>query len=122
MVKLMLVDDNAIVVDLLKTLLEMEGFEIVVNPRGDILNAIRMEQPGLILMDVYLKDDDGEDVDGFQFLAAIREQSDLRDIKVIMSSGADFKAESKARGADGFILKPYMPDDLVDLIKHVLAA
>ncbi len=119
--KLMLVDDNLVVVDLLKTLLEMEGFEIATNPQGDILKALQTEQPDLILLDVFLKDTIGRDVDGFQFLHTIRKHSDFHNTKVIMSSGMDFKIESKMRGADAFILKPYMPEDLIHLIKHVLA-
>ncbi|MBT3391492.1 MAG: response regulator [Chloroflexi bacterium] len=119
--RLMLIDDNEVVVNLLKTLLEMEGFEIITNPQGDFLEAIQREEPDLILMDVYLKDDAGRDVDGFQFLDAIRQNFNLSDTRIIMSSGIDFRAESKKRNANGFILKPYMPDDLIQLINHVLA-
>lgn len=121
MVKLMLIDDNEVVVNLLKTLLEMEGFEIITNPPGDLLEAIQHAEPDLILMDVHLKDDAGREIDGFQFLDAIRQDSDLTNTKIIMSSGIDFKAESKKRNANSFILKPYMPDDLIQLINRVLA-
>jgi CheY-like chemotaxis protein len=53
---------------------------------------------------------------GLELLSAIRSNSLLDNIRVIMSSGMDFKTECLQKGAQGFIMKPYMPDDLIKLI------
>ncbi len=117
----MLIDDNRIVVDLLQTLLEIEGFVVIDNPiNGDILAAILQEKPAVILMDVFLNVSSEHEKDGLVLLQNIRAHPDLADVKVVMSSGIDFSEESRRYSADGFIHKPYMPEDLIRLIYQVL--
>jgi DNA-binding response OmpR family regulator len=41
-------------------------------------------------------------------------------MRVIMSSGMDFHTRCLQAGADDFLMKPYMPDDLVKLLKNLL--
>ncbi|MBC8496755.1 MAG: response regulator [Anaerolineales bacterium] len=121
MSKVMLIDDDVMVVDLLETLLDLEGFDVITYSMGeDIVESIQSHKPDVILMDVYLRTSPGDGEDGLNLLAQIRENPDLSDTRVIMSSGIDFHIESKESGADGFLLKPYMPEELIDLIKQVL--
>ena len=112
--KIMLIEDDHTMLSLLKTLLNMEGFHVVV--AGDemvdsLLSSIKIEQPDIILLDVNLRMGSGLDL-----LSAIRSNPDLDNIRVIMSSGMDFKDECLQKGAQGFIMKPYMPDDLIKLV------
>ena len=119
MSKILLIDDNMNVIDLLSTLLEMEGYEVVVHPLGeDFLGIIRQEKPDVILMDVYLDAYCENGDDGFELLRQIRQQESMQNTRVIMSSGIDFRIESENLGADGFIHKPYMPEELIGLIKE----
>jgi len=107
MCKLMLMDDDEVIVELLRTLLKIEGFDVVAHPpQGDILQPIRDEHPDVILMDVYLKTKNGKKLDGLTVLRELRADPDLADTKVIMSSGLDFHIESGEGGADGFITNP----------------
>ncbi len=118
--KVMLIDDDVVVVELLRTLLEMEGYDVITQCEGEeIVQSVQNHKPDVVLMDVYLKTSPGEGEDGLKMLAQIRENPDLSDTRVIMSSGIDFQVESKEYGADGFLLKPYMPEELIDLIKQV---
>ena len=64
-----------------------------------------------------LKDFGISDITGFDLLREMRLDNDVKDISIIMSSGMNYEQESKDEGADGFVLKPYMPDDLLELIK-----
>jgi len=75
----------------------------------------------VILMDVNLKNLGGGMPSGFDLLAAIRADQDLCQTGVIMLSGMDYRGESKAAGANGFLMKPYMPDDLMKLIKTAIS-
>jgi len=121
MSKIMLIDDDVVMVDLLETLLKMEGFDVITQSIGeDIVQSIQTLKPDVILMDVYLKTSQGNGEDGLILLAQIREIPDLSKTKVILSSGINFRIESKEGGADGFLHKPYMPEELIDMIKQVL--
>ena len=121
MVKVMLVEDDPTMFDLLKTLLIMEGFDVVSSsgPQG-ILADMRDQAPELVLLDVHLLVSDGSEINGFDVLKQIRSDQTLKDTKVLMSSGVDFSYKSEIEGADGFLLKPYMADDLIDRIKDVV--
>ena len=99
---------------LLGTLLEMEGFQAEkLETFGEALSVIQSEQPDVILMDVNLKG-----YNGLEILTELRQDPNLDEIKVIMSSGMDYQNESIEKGADDFIQKPYMPDDLIEKVKQ----
>ena len=110
--RIMVVEDEPILVELLQELLAFEGYEVLLPQSPDTLVAdLRNEHPQAVLMDVNL---DG--VSGLDLLDQIRADDDLKDIFVVLSSGLDYERESKDRGADVFLMKPYMPDDLVKLL------
>jgi len=116
MAKVLLIEDDPTMVSLLHTLLEIEGYEAVqLESFDNVVESVRSIAPDVILMDVHLKN-----TDGLYLLESIRKESALEDIKVIMSSGMDFNDESYLKGANGFLLKPYMPDELVALIDQLL--
>ena len=121
MTKIMLIEDDDTMVSLLTTLLGIEGYEVVAfQGNGEILSAIQQEMPDVILLDVNLKNMGITQISGFDLLASIRADVTLAKTGVIMSSGIDYRVQSKEAGADGFMLKPYMPDDLINLIKSTL--
>ncbi|MBL8100083.1 MAG: response regulator [Anaerolineales bacterium] len=116
--KILLAEDDVTMVSLLKTLLKMEGFEVVaVHADADVVEEVKKEKPVVLLLDFHLGAQNGLDV-----LDEIRNQDETRDVRVIMSSGASVKEECMNRGANGFLLKPYMPDDLISLLKQTISA
>jgi CheY-like chemotaxis protein len=118
MAKILLIEDDHTMVNLLTTLLGIEGYDVVrYKGEQDILNLIQQELPDVILLDVNLKYLENDVGNGFDLLNKIREHQDLKEIRVIMSSGMNYQIESKTAGADGFLMKPYMPDDLLQLIE-----
>ena len=116
MPKVMLIEDDATMLALLAILMEMEGYEVAQLGEGEISVAVMLvDIPDLILMDVNL-----EGVNGIDLLQEIRAEEKLENTRVIMSSGMDYENVCLEKGADGFILKPYMPDELIMLTKEVL--
>lgn len=117
MKKIMLIEDDALMLSLLRTLLEIEGFQVVeFNPEADVLPAIAAAQPDLVFMDVNLKG-----INGLDIARAIRQTESIRSIFILMASGINYAQECAAAGANGFLLKPFMPDDLIKAIRKVLA-
>ena len=118
MTKVMLVEDDAIAVDLQKTLLELEGYEICYYSEGDDFSKLLdEEQPSAILMDVKLKNHEHS---GLVLLEQLRKNPKFENTRIIISSGLNYKNESMEQGADGFLQKPYMPEDLLNLLKELL--
>ncbi len=116
MTKVMLIEDDQTMLTLLGTLLDMEGFQVIkVNKFESVVDDIRREDPDVILMDVHL-----EDKDGIEILSVLRKDSQLKKKKVIMSSGMDKRYESAKAGADDFLMKPYMPDELIGKVKQLV--
>jgi DNA-binding response OmpR family regulator len=118
MPKIMLVEDDATMLSLLQTLLQMEGYQVVkmIDESLDgILSTFCQEKPDLALIDVHLRD-----LNGFDVLRRIRNDTVLGRTRVVMSSGMECRTECLNYGADDFILKPYMPDDLIDVIYKTL--
>ena len=122
MAKIMLVDDDVTIISLLKTWLVIDGYEVVTfQGEEDILQVVRREKPDLILLDVNLKNFGVDDFTGFDLLKRVRVDNEMKKIGVIMSSGMNYRQESEEAGANGFVLKPYMPDDLLELIKNTIS-
>lgn len=117
--KILLIEDDTTMLSLLSTFLEIEGFRItpLSGEAGaeEILRRVRSENPELILMDVHLPG-----VSGFDLVQRMRKDEVLKSTKVIMSSGMNLGVESQQAGADSFMLKPYMPDELVKKIRETL--
>ena len=114
MAKILLADDDFTMVSLLKTLLGLEGYEVATlwDKKGDLLDNIRAAAPDILLIDIYLGDRNGLDV-----VKQIRQTEDLRGLKIIMASGIDKAEECMAAGADDFLLKPYMPEELFQKLR-----
>ena len=117
MTKILLAEDDETMVSLLKTLLVMEGYEVAsldITER-DVLSAVRREEPNLILLDVNLPF-----INGIDFMKTLRKDEELKKTYVIMSSGMNLKQECLDSGANDFLLKPYMPDDLIAAIQQCI--
>lgn len=117
MPKVLLAEDDFTMVTLLKTLLKMEGYDVVaIDADADVIAAVRTVKPDVLLMDVHLFSQSGLDI-----LEELRHSKDTSKLRVLMSSGSNVREECMMRGANGFLMKPYMPDDLFVQLKQVLS-
>jgi len=115
--KILVVDDDAGVVVLLKTLLELEGYQVVTTRTlQGIAPLVESEQPDLALIDFYLGEEKGLDA-----LAAIRRSLAAARTPVLLTSALDHRYEAEKAGADGFVLKPFTAQDLLTAIRQALA-
>jgi DNA-binding response OmpR family regulator len=112
--KILILEDNAMMRSLLQTLLELENFQVSCPtfPVVDPIGIIQDNRPDLILMDINLPG-----INGLSLLELIRTEEDIKETRVIISSGSDKKQESMDAGADSFLMKPFMPDELINLVK-----
>jgi DNA-binding response OmpR family regulator len=116
--KVLLAEDDVTMVSLLTTLLKMEGFHVVaLHADDDVPAAVLRESPDVLLMDVHLSRQSGLDI-----LEKIRKSEDTSKTRVVMSSGANVREECINCGANGFLLKPYMPDELITILKKTIAS
>lgn len=112
MPRIMVLEDEPVLYGLLRDLLKYEGYEVIKpSAPGEILNEMHTLKPAAVLIDVHLKE-----INGLDLLERIRQDEQLRGTFVVMSSGIDYQRESLQRGADSFIMKPYMPDELLRLL------
>jgi two-component system response regulator MtrA len=116
--KIMLVEDDPTMLSLLRTLLKLEQFDTVtLGDDENVLEAVHQHRPDAILLDVHLAQGNGVDL-----LREIRSDPTLQHVYIIMQSGMNLATECREAGADNFLLKPYMPDTLIQAIKSGLAS
>lgn len=114
--KVMLVEDDATMQAVLRTLLEIEGYQVVIAPdrkgQKELLSFIRSEEPDVMLLDVHLRE-----TSGIELLRELRQDGTYTKTRVVMTSGLDMREKCFEAGADSFLLKPYMPDELLTKLK-----
>ena len=114
--KLMIVDDDHTMVSLLATLLELDGFEVYPTTQpSDLVQGLRKDEPDLLIMDVFLTNGAG-----IELLREMRSTLEFERLPVIMTSGMDVEEQCMEAGANGFMLKPYSPPDLLEMIREQL--
>jgi CheY-like chemotaxis protein len=113
MAKILLAEDDPTMVSLLQTLLKMEGYEtVVLNSDADVVEVVLREKPDVLFMDVHLGRQSGMDI-----MQSIRRDPQIANVRVVMTSGLNVKEECLRRGADDFLLKPFMPAELIGILE-----
>lgn len=112
--RILIVDDDRTMSTLLKTLLELDNFEVMTVIRGgDAMNRAAQFQPNAFIIDYNLHDMDGTDL-----VRELRSLPTFANALIIIASGMDKEQESLDSGANRFLLKPYDPDTLSKLLKE----
>jgi hypothetical protein len=106
--KVLIVDDDAGICDLLCSILESEGYEVMVAEDGEAcLKIYSTFQPDLVLMDAIMPN-----MNGFECCRAIRAQLDVPQAQIVMLTSLDDEQavnESTAAGASNYLTKPIRP-------------
>lgn len=114
--RILIVDDDRSMTSLLKTLLELDNFEVVTVARaGDAIAKADAFQPDAFLIDHHL-----HDMDGAELVTQLRALPHYAATFIVIASGMDKEVEALAAGANRFLLKPYDPDTLSKLLKESL--
>ena len=116
MTKVLVVDDDANIVKLIKLYLEKEDYAVVTASNGiEALDVYKRENPSIIVLDIMMPQLDGNGV-----CREIRKTSDVP-IIMLTAKGETFdKVLSLELGADDYIVKPFEPKELVARIKAIL--
>ena len=118
--KIMLVDDEPEFTFILKKILEKEGFDVVETHSGkECLERVKVEKPGLILLDIMMPE-----MDGWEVCRRIKEDKGLKSLPIMMLTikfQQDFKLKSfQYAGCDGYITKPINKEKLLKAVRWVL--
>lgn len=118
-VKLLIVDDDAQMVELIRAAFREEGYTLLAS--GDGESALRqaiLEAPDLIILDLMLPK-----LNGFEVCQRLKSDGATAEIPVIMLSArgeTDTKIQGIKIGADDYITKPFSPQELVARVKMIL--
>ena len=109
-------DDDKNISELIKMYLENDNFMVETYDSAEkLLNAIKKKEPNLITLDIMLPG-----MDGFDALVKIREKSEVPIILVSAKDQEVDKVRGFNEGSDDYIVKPFMPLELVARVKNVL--
>ncbi|MGN0554651.1 MAG: response regulator transcription factor [Candidatus Fimenecus sp.] len=114
--KILVVDDDSNICELLRLYLEKEGYAVkIVNDGVSAVNAFKQENPDLMILDIMLPK-----LDGWQVCREIRKFSD-KPIIMLTAKGETFdKVLGLELGADDYMTKPFDTKEMVARIKAVL--
>lgn len=118
--KILVVDDEPDVLLLCRVNLEFEGYDVVEAHDGEqAMQRVRAERPDAVLLDVMMPK-----MDGWQVLAAIKDDPELAHIPVVMLT-AKVQDQDQIRGwssgAAEYITKPFSPLALSQVVEDVLS-
>lgn len=117
MSKVLIVDDDITIVKLLKTLLELDGFDVYSASRGmDVMGQARKIQPDIFLIDFHLSD-----MDGTEIVQSLRADAEFAEKPIVVASGLDVEDEVIKAGATAFLVKPFEPSDLPVLFNQLIS-
>ncbi|NNN04259.1 MAG: response regulator [Elusimicrobia bacterium] len=117
--RVVIVDDEAIVCESLRLLLEQAGFHAVAVDDGRrALERIRAEKPDLIVLDLYMPG-----VDGREIARAVKADPDVKDARILLLTGSSEAVDVVTgldAGAADYAVKPINGDDLIAKIRGML--
>ncbi|MBT2423243.1 response regulator [Streptomyces sp. ISL-22] len=116
--RVLVVDDNKVIRQLIRVNLELEGLEVVTAADGaECLDVVHQVRPDLITLDVVMPR-----LDGLRTAARLRSDPRTRDLPLaIVSACTQYEIDSGLDvGVDAFLAKPFEPAELVSLVRKLL--
>lgn len=110
--KILIVEDERKIADIVKSYLEKDGFAVTVADTGQRALQLIRDKFDLIILDLRLPDIDGETI-----CSSIREFSDVPIIMLTAKSAEDDRVKGLGIGADDYVIKPFSPRELVARVK-----
>src|SRR5574339_385056 len=116
MTKILVIDDEPSITNLVTAYLKPEGFEIYTAADGNAgLKAARAFKPDLIILDIMLPG-----IDGIELLSRLRRESEVYVIMLTARTEETDKVVGLSVGADDYVTKPFSPRELVARVKAAL--
>ncbi len=118
--RILVCDDDPLLVQLVEFRLRAKDFEVETAADGEeALAQIRNNPPDLVVLDAMMPG-----IDGFELLVRIKEDDQLAKIPVVMLTarkGEKDIVSALERGAADYLVKPFIPDELLARIQRILA-
>ena len=116
MTKILVIDDEPSIVNLVQAYLKPEGYEVFTAADGNAgLKAARAFKPDLIILDLMLPG-----IDGIELLSRLRRESDVYVIMLTARTEETDKIVGLSVGADDYVTKPFSPRELTARVKAAL--
>jgi two-component system KDP operon response regulator KdpE len=113
---ILVVDDEPKLLDLVRTILEKENFNVIEAHNGlEAVEQVRTKLPDLVLLDVMMPE-----MDGFESLSEIRRASNVPVIMLTVQATESDKVRGLELGADDYVAKPFDHRELVSRVKAML--
>ena len=113
--RVLVVDDDELILEILRTILDLEEFDVVTAPDGDIaLQVIDREKPDVVVLDVMMPG-----MDGFEVCRTIKADPKTARTPVVLLTALDREEDrnaGKEAGADAFLTKPFSPLALIETL------
>lgn len=119
MSKILLVDDEPDLVELLKARLEVNNYAVITANSGTVcLQKARTENIDVILLDLVMPD-----MDGYETCRRLKEMAEVKNVPIILFTAfyaSNVKEKTKKLGAFDYIVKPFEPKQLLERIERAL--
>jgi DNA-binding response OmpR family regulator len=116
----LVIDDDPVILELLRVNFEIEGFDVICATDGeDGLRRAQLDRPDIVISDIMMPRRDG-----LQLLTELKADPSTEDLPVILLSAKAQKSEVQHgidMGADDYITKPFDPLELIDRLNAVMA-
>lgn len=113
---ILVVDDDPVIVDLISSLLEEDYSVLAAYDGRDALQLLKKQRPDLLLLDLMMPG-----VDGFTVARQVREKYEDHQLPVlILSAHPSLHAQTRDLGVNGFLTKPFEPEDLVQRVAQLV--
>ncbi|MDZ7860411.1 MAG: response regulator [Candidatus Krumholzibacteriota bacterium] len=117
--KVLVVDDEANITQILEFSIEAEGYEVVSASNGEeAIEKARKEQPNLIILDIMMPK-----VDGYEACRALKSDPLTKKIPVILLTAKGREIDKRLGyevGATDYIVKPFSPSKLIEKVNEYL--
>ncbi|GGV00450.1 response regulator [Streptomyces spectabilis] len=117
--RVLVVDDNKVIRQLIRVNLELEGFEVVTAADGaECLDVVHQVRPDVVTLDVVMPR-----LDGLRTAARLRADPRTRDVPlVVVSACTQYEVEAGLDvGVDAFLAKPFEPAELIAVVRQLTA-
>lgn len=116
--RVLVVDDNKVIRQLIRVNLELEGFEVVTAADGaECLDVVNQVRPDVVTLDVVMPR-----LDGLRTAVRLRSDPRTRDLPiVIVSACTQYEVDSGLdAGVDAFLAKPFEPTELISVVRQLV--
>ncbi len=118
--RVLVVDDDAVIRQLVVINLEMEGFEVFTAEDGlDAIAKVRELRPAVVTLDIMMPR-----LDGWETAARLNADPDTSGVKVVLLSARAQEADLRrghGLGVDAYLTKPFDPDELIETVRRLAA-